>query len=577
MTFALAAEATELSLETKRLLWTVAIVVGASLPHWPTLSPWIPAFLLASVAWRLGVAFFGWPPATRIVRLPLSLIVFLAVLFQYRTLNGVEAGSALLVVMIGLKVLESRSQRDQLVLIMICYFLMFARLLADRGPLAAVYTVLLVWLATVALIQIGRRGVLLPYRATGLFSGRLLLHAMPVMVVLFVLFPRLPGPIWAIPGSTSSGATGLNDTMSPGDITNLALSDEVAFRVQFDGRPPRARDLYWRGPSLTEFNGRTWSMSQGSMRRGERVAATIEYRGEPTSYRVTLEPNGRNWAFALDMPREWSGASALRMGSDYQLGTPFGAPRSRRLDYRVTSYVDYRAREPLNENERAMFRALPERSNPRARALAASWLADSPSGATIVDRAMGYLASQPFAYTLTPPPLGAQPVDEFLFETREGFCEHYASALTFLLRAAGLPARVVMGYQGGELNAVGGYYIVRQTDAHAWTEVWLEDEGWVRVDGVAAVAPERVALGSDGFGSGGVTAAAAALRARWSRPIALLWDAVNTRWQSWVVGYGPELQRSLLESLGFTNLRRAQRSGVLLGLAVVATLTLLIG
>jgi transglutaminase-like putative cysteine protease len=402
-----------------------------------------------------------------------------------------------------------------------------------------------------------------------------LLHALPVMIALFVLFPRLPGPLWAIPGSTSSGATGLNDTMSPGDITNLALSDEVAFRVEFAGRPPRASALYWRGPSLVNFNGRTWSMQQG-IRRGERVAATIEYRGDATTYHVTLEPNGRNWAFALDMPRQWSGD--VRMGSDYQLGLFFGAgPRARRLDYEVTSHVDYRAREPLTEGERDMFRALPESSNPRARELAESWLVDAPDGATIVARAMDYLRSQPFVYTLTPPALGAQPVDEFLFETREGFCEHYASALTFLLRAAGLPARVVMGYQGGELNGLGGYYIVRQTDAHAWTEVWLEDEGWVRVDAVAAVAPERVALGLDGLRSGGATAAAAALRARWSRPIALVWDAVNTRWQKWIVGYGPDLQRSLLESLGFADLRRAQRSAVLLGLAVVATLTLLLG
>ena len=574
MTFALAAQPVELSLEHKRLLWAAAIVVGATLPHWQMLSPWIPVLLCVSVAWRLAVTFYGWPTLSRIVRLPLSVSAFLAVLFQYRTLNGIEAGSALLVVMVALKVLESRSRRDQLVLIMICYFLMFAGLLADRGPLTAAYIVVLVWLATVALIQIGRRGSLLPYRAMGRFSGRLLLHALPVMVALFVLFPRLPGPLWAIPGSTSSGATGLNDTMSPGDITNLALSDEVAFRVEFEGRPPRASDLYWRGPSLTNFNGRTWSMRQG-MSRGERVATTIEYLGEPTSYRVTLEPNGRNWAFALDMPSQWSGE--LRMGSDYQLGAFFGGPRPRRLDYRVTSHVEYRAREPLTEGEREMFRALPAGSNPRARELAESWLADGPSGATIVTRAMDYLESQPFAYTLTPPALGAQPVDEFLFETREGFCEHYASALTFLLRAAGLPARVVLGYQGGELNGLGGYYILRQTDAHAWTEVWLEDEGWTRVDAVAAVAPERVALGLEGFRSGRATAAAAALRARWSRQVALLWDAVNTRWEKWVVGYGPELQRSLLESLGFTDLRRAQRSAVLLGLAVVATITLLIG
>ncbi len=573
MTLALAAGRVELSLERKRLLWTAGIVIGTSLPHWPTLSPWMSALLLSAAGWRLGVAFYGWPAPMRAVRLPLAIGAFLAVLFEYRTLNGVAAGSALLVVMIALKFLESRNQRDQLVLLMISYFLMFATLLGERGPLTLAYIVLLVWLTTVALVQIGRRGELLPYRTTGLLSGRLLLHALPVMVALFVLFPRLPGPLWALPGSTSSGATGLDDTMSPGDITNLGLSDEVAFRVTFEDRPPRANDLYWRGPSLTNFNGRTWSTPQGM--RG-RVDDTIEYRGEPTSYRVTLEPNGRNWAFALDMARTWTPSTALRMGSEYQLLIPFGGPRPRRIDYRVTSHVEYSAREPLTEADRALLTALPPGSNPRTRALAESWLADRPNGTAIVDRAMAYLRSQPFEYTLTPPALGAQAVDEFLFETREGFCEHYASAMTVLLRAAGLPARVVLGYQGGELNALGGYYIVRQTDAHAWTEAWIEDQGWVRVDAVAAVAPERVALGFNGFGSRGTTAAAAALRARW-RPIARVWDAVNTRWQAWIIGSGPELQRTLLESLGFENLRRTQRWAVLLGLAAAATLALLIG
>ena len=574
MSAVLALRRAELPLETKRLLWTAAIVVGTSLPHWPTIAAWMPVLLLTAIGWRFAVSLCRWRAPPRVVRLPLAVGAFCGVLLQYRTLNGVEAGSALLVVMIALKFLESRSQRDQLVLIMISYFLLFASLLGERGPLMVVYVAAMVWLATVALIQIGRRGEFLPYRKTGALSARLLLLALPVTIAMFVLFPRLPGPLWAIPGSTSSGASGLNDTMSPGDITNLGLSDEVAFRVEFDGRPPRANDLYWRGPSLTHFNGRTWSMLQGA-RRGERVADSVEYRGEPTSYRVMLEPNGRNWAFALDMPREWTGDGSLRMGSDYQLGTFFGGPRSRRLDYRVTSHVDYSAREPLTERERDTFSALPADSSPRARALAQSWLGDAPSGAAIIERAMAYLRSEPFEYTLTPPALGAQPVDEFLFSTREGFCEHYASALTVLLRATGLPARVVMGYQGGELNSIGGYYIVRQSDAHAWTEVWLEDEGWVRVDGVAAVAPERVALGFDRFGAGQI-GGAAGLRMGWSRQAVLFWDAIETRWQAWIIGYGPELQRALLESLGFENLRRAQRSAVLLGLAVSTTVVLLI-
>lgn len=571
----LAQRANELPLEIRRLLWTAAIVLGASLPHWSTLAAWIPVLLLTAVAFRLTSAVRHWPLPPRLLRVVFALGAFLAVLFEYRTLNGAEAGSALLVVMVALKFVEARGQRDELVLIMLCYFVIFASVLTERGPLWAAYVVLLIWLTTVALLNIGRRGEFLPHRTAALASGRLLLHALPLAVVLFVLFPRLPGPLWAIPGSTSSGATGLSETMSPGDITDLGLSDEIAFRVEFDGRPPRADALYWRGPSLTNFNGRTWSMLQGT-RRGERVADSTEYRGDPTTYRVMLDPNGRNWAFALDMPARWSGGN-LRMASDYQLGTFFGPPPSRRIEYSVTSYVDYRAREPLTPNELEVFGRLPDDSNPRARALGQSWLLDDPSGTAIIARAMDYLRSQPFLYTLTPPALGAQPVDEFLFETREGFCEHYASAMTVLLRAAGLPARVVMGYQGGELNGIGGYYIIRQSDAHAWTEVWLEDEGWVRVDAVAAVAPERVALGSTRYGSGRGVIAGAVFRSGWLRQAMLAWDTVNTRWQTWVIGYGPEIQRALLDRLGFGGLRRGQRSAVLLGLAVAASVCCLGG
>lgn len=576
MMSALAQRSLDLPLEVRRLLWTAAIVVGASLPHWSTLAAWIPVLLLTAVAYRLTIAMRHWPLPPRILRIAAALAAFFAVLFEYRTLNGASAGSALLVVMVALKFVESRSQRDELVLVMLCYFLIFASALTERGPLWAAYVVMLIWLTTIALLNIGRRGEFLPHRTAALTSGRLLLHALPLAIALFVLFPRLPGPLWAIPGSTSSGATGLGETMSPGDITNLGLSDEIAFRVEFDGRPPRAGALYWRGPSLTIFNGRTWSMLQGT-RRGERVADSTEYRGEPTTYRVMLDPNGRNWAFALDMAARWSGNDNVRMGSDYQLGTFFNSPRSRRIEYTVTSYVDYRAREPLTPNEIEVFRRLPDDTNPRARALAQSWIVDDPSGATIIARAMDYLRSQPFFYTLTPPALGAQPVDEFLFETREGFCEHYASAMTVLLRAAGLPARVVMGYQGGELNGFGGYYIVRQSDAHAWTEVWLEDEGWVRVDAVAAVAPERVALGSTRYGSDRGFIASAVLGNSWLRQGMLAWDTMNTRWRTWVLGYGPEVQRALLNRLGFGGLRRAQRSAVLLGLAVVATVFFLAG
>jgi transglutaminase-like putative cysteine protease len=557
--------------ELARLLWTIAIVAGATLPHWPMLPFWVPLLLGVAIAWRLAIAALEWPVPIRTLRLLLALAAFCTVLFSYRTINGVEAGSALLVVMIALKVLESRGRRDQLVLIMLSYFLLFASLLTAQGPFTAVYLLLLVWLTTVGLVQLSRRGPLLQLRSTGPLAGRLLLQSLPVMLALFVLFPRLPGPLWAVQGTSTSATSGLGDTVNPGDLTSLALSDEIAFRVEFSSPPPPARDLYWRGPSMTNFDGRTWSMSIGD--RPRNVAASIEYLGAPTEYRVMLETTGRNWVFALEMPKLAPDEHTLRMGGDYQLRTLPGIPRGTRLDYRVTSYTHFRALEPLGETDREMFSRLPPESSPRTRALVQSWLADKPRPEQVIERGMDYLRSQPFFYTLTPPRLGDQPVDEFLFDTREGFCEHYASAFTLMMRAAGLPARIVTGYQGGELNGVGGYYIIRQSDAHAWTEVWLEGRGWVRVDPVSAVAPERVALGSWRSALAGERVPGTALgRLEWVRRALLVWDAAATTWNEWVIGYGPQLQRGLLDALGMGGATGPERWSKLMLLCVGAML-----
>jgi protein-glutamine gamma-glutamyltransferase len=564
-----------LEVETTRLYWTAGIVLGATLPHWSGLPGWVPVLLAIAIAWRLAIAAFAWPVPLRALRLVFAFAAFCAVLFQYQTINGVAAGSALLVVMIALKFLESNGHRDRLVLIMISYFLLFASLLTENGPLTAAYLLLLIWFTTVGLLQLSRRGPLLGLRDTGALAVRLLAQSLPLMALLFVLFPRLPGPLWALPGSTSSGATGLSDDMSPGDITNLALSDEIAFRVEFASPVPRARELYWRGPTMTNFNGRTWSRLIGEQ-RGERVANSTEFLGSPTEYRVMLEPRGRNWAFGLDMPQSWSGERGVRvgMGSDYQLRVFGESARSNRIDYRVTSYTSFRAREPLTSGQQQQFTDLPDTSSPRTRELVLGWLAEDASPLHVIERAMQYLRTEPFFYTLTPPALGAtQPVDEFLFATREGFCEHYASAFTVMMRAAGIPARVVTGYQGGELNTLGSYYVIRQSDAHAWTEVWLADEGWVRVDPVSAVAPDRVALGSWRTALAGDRVPGSAMgRIPWVRRALLAWDAATTYWNDWIVGYGPDAQRALLDWLGFDTSRRSERWTKLLVLSVAATL-----
>lgn len=538
----------EMPISADRLLWISGIVVAASLPHWLHVPFWVPILLAASIVWRLAVQQLGWPMPKTVPRLAIAFAAFAAVLAEYGTINGIDPGSALLVVMIALKFLETNSHRDQLVLIIISYFLVFASLLYGQSVAIAAYLMGFVWVATVGLLQLGRSGALLPARAFAGLAARLLLQALPIMVVMFLLFPRLPGPIWAIGGSSSSATTGLSDSMSPGDITRLALSDEVAFRVEFIGAPPPADKLYWRGPVLGEFDGRTWS--SGHDVRRWLPSEPIEYGGRPTRYRVMLERQRGRWLLALDMPKEWSGLDNMRLGGDYQLRLGFGPPSPRRLTYEVTSYTDYKARDRLSAFEQRSYTYLPKDSNPRTRALAAGWqTAGSPQ--EIVDRALDFFRSHDFFYTLTPPALGENATDEFLFDTRQGFCEHYASAFAVMMRAAGVPARVVTGYQGGELNSVGGYYIVSEADAHAWTEVWLGDRGWVRVDPVAAVAPARIRLGSPRGALEGATEPGTALeRIGWIHRTMLVWDAANTYWNDWIIGYGPRLQIAFVRALG---------------------------
>jgi transglutaminase-like putative cysteine protease len=557
-----------------RLLWMGGIVLGASLPHWPTLPLWAPAMLASSVLWRIGSKTVGLPFPSRPVRYALAAAAVLAVAWEFRTLNGLNAGSALLVVMIALKFLESRSHRDQLVLMMISYFLVFAGLLYQRNFVSGTYVLAFVWVTTIGLLQLGRRGSLMRAWPTAKFAARLLLQATPVMVVLFLLFPRLPGPLWAMPGDLSSGATGLADTMSPGDITNLGLSDEVAFRVEFLDDPPPPNQLYWRGPVLSNFNGRTWSRREGMWQQAEK---TLEFFSEPIHYRVMLEPSEHSWAFALEMPSLVSASRGLglRMQSDYQLRAY--APRGfgTRLDYEVTSHTGYRANEVLDARQLEPYLALPPDFNPRTLAMMTAWKEESLDAHGLIARALDFFRTDEFFYTLAPPALGQHSIDEFLFETKEGFCEHYASAFAFMMRAAGIPSRVVTGYQGGELNYIGSYYIIRQSDAHAWSEVWLEGEGWVRVDPVGAVAPERIALGTSRTALSGNRGPGTALtRLSWARQLVLAWDAVNTYWTNWIVGYGPRLQRALLEKLGFDRPRFAGTFALAIG-ATIACLILL--
>jgi transglutaminase-like putative cysteine protease len=339
--------------------------------------------------------------------------------------------------------------------------------------------------------------------------------------------------------------------MSPGDFSQLSQSEEIAFRVEFatslNAKPPDPNALYWRGLVLWDFDGRTWQT---------RLAVPpnplqAEGRGQLVSYSITLEPHRQRWLFLLGLPRKGPPSLAqveTSLGPDLQWIAK--APITQRLRYQIDADLDYRLDpEGLSAASRARTLALPE-GNPESRIMAQQWSTGLASDRGIVEQALSHFRSEPFFYTLNPPRLGDNSIDDFLFRSRRGFCEHYASAFVFLMRAAGVPARVVTGYQGGELNPLGNYWIVRQRDAHAWAEVWLTGQGWTRIDPTAAVAPNRVerglnaALPAEERRSGLMT-----LNANWLLPMQLTWDLLNNQWNQWVLGYNQDRQRQLLARL----------------------------
>lgn len=547
------------------LPWTLAALAFAVAPHAQYLPPWITGTFVACAAarWQMERRRWRLPPAWG--RIVLSLLCFVGVFasFDY-TISGVGPGSALLAVMAALKLLETRQRRDQFVLLFISIFLIMASLLREQYVWSLPYLLTGLALTMTAWLRMSSAAIE-PPRASFGAAGRLLLYAAPLALAMWLLFPRIATPFWAVPIDTSAATAGLSDRMSPGDISALSLSDAVAFRVEFEDPVPAPSERYWRGLVLHRFNGRTWTGSDF----GEAPDARdrLEVYGEPVRYEITLEPTQQQWVFALDIPFGWSLERSF-MGRHHEVTSM--QPIDQRVAYSGVSYLQYRIDPVLPDWTKSWHLNLPGR-NPRTAELARQMRRAAGSDRQYIADVLRKFHQEEFFYTLEPPPLGGNPVDEFLFDTRRGFCEHYASAFAVMMRAAGLPARVVLGYQGGEINPMGQYMIVRQSDAHAWTEVWLQGRGWVRHDPTAAVAPERIESGMSG-------ARLAGIGARWGldapsrllHRLVLTWDVFNAKWNDWVLGYGPEKQNSFMQSLGMD--RPDWRKLMLMLVAVLAIL-----
>ena len=528
-------------LDRAQCAWLIAAAGVTLLPLAPHLPVWLTACAAAALGLRAWLLATHRPLPGRWVLIFAACAAGLGVVVEYRTLFGQNPGVALLVAFVALKQLESRAPRDGHVSILLCYFLALTTFFYSQAILNALTLLAAVLVTTAALgaLTDSRHAPARQLRN----AGWMLAQALPFLLLLFVLFPRVSGPLWGLPRDAHSALSGLSDSMAPGTISRLSQSDAIAFRVRFAGTVPARDQLYWRGPVLTLFDGIAWRPARFGIVRGLAAAD-----GAPLRHEVTLEPHNKPWLFALELPVSLPPDALL--ASDFQLLAQ--APVAQRRRYEVVSQPGLAVGADESPRVLALARTLPGGRNPRTLALGRGWRAAHADDAAILRTALAFFVGQRLGYTLNPPLTGADSVDDFLFGTRLGFCEHFAGAFVFAMRAAGVPARVVTGYQGGEINPVDGYLTVRQSDAHAWAEIWLAGRGWMRVDPTAASFPRRIEENLAAVVPAG-DPLPLLMRAdlAWLRDLRYRWDAVANGWNQWIVGYNPQRQRDLLARFGF--------------------------
>ncbi len=542
------------------LAWILCSLVAVILPHVGRMPIWLVLICALCVIGRILIyqGRMSYPGA--VIKTIFVVLILWVMIAQYgRDVFATESTVAILIVAISLKLLEMHKKRDVIMVIYLCYFTSIAEFIWSQSIPVAIYIMACVLLISAALMSLSQTEEYQNPLRTIKLSSVILLQSIPLMLALFILFPRI-SPLWSVPLQSSSARTGLSDSMSPGDIGDLIASDELAFRVKFNDENPRPAELYWRAITLDRFDGREWTrgfnvepqfLGLGG-RENRDWFQDIEYQGRSIDYNVIMEPTDENWIYTLKIPQVLDERMIMRR--DFQVDSIRNV--NQRFSYDMRSYMNNRLDPSLNQRESRRWRGLPDDGNERSREFAVNLREESGSDQAFIQNVLAYYTTENFFYTLQPALLARDPVDEFLFSTREGFCEHYASSFTFLMRAVGIPARVVTGYQGGEYNPYDETLTVRQYDAHAWSEVWLPDQGWVRVDPTAAVAPDRIEQGSQfTFQSEDVfleNAGLSLLRFRNSlflNDLRYRLEMIDYSWNRFVLNYDQSMQFAFFSSL----------------------------
>ncbi len=532
------------------LLCSIGLIV---FPHFRNIPPAIFTFFYLLLSWRIvGIWKQNW--------LPDKLIIFfltvcgLALLYsQHQGILGRDAGTRLFVTALALKLFEIKSARDLYLITYLAFIVAASQFLYEQSLLMAAYILFVccVLLATLVYINSNK-----PQTGAALKTAAVIIaQALPMAVVLFILFPRIEAPGWLLFNEKHQAKAGLSDSMEPGSISSLGMSDELVFRVKFTGVLPPPAQRYWRGPVLSHTDGKHWTQVK-DMRFGLFPDKTV-FKGPPYQYTLLMEPQAKKWVFALDMPADYS--LPLNRNANYQLITSENPDK--RVEYKITSYTEYNT-GAITQTEYKESTQLPGEASGKIKQLVNQLHGFDSTPEQFIKYLLNHFRKENFHYTLTPPLMEAYPIESFLFKTRYGFCSHYAAAFVYLMRAANIPARVVTGYQGGELNKIGGFLEIRQADAHAWAEVWLKNRGWTRFDPTAAVAPERIEqninikqLMSGGIFSFAPASAAAQEVFNWLKQARQLWSNVDYNWQRWVINYDNRNQSRFLSSLGISNIK----------------------
>jgi len=565
--------------EARDTLFLLAVIAWVLLPQVGRLPWWCSALAAALLVWRGVLAVRSAPlPGTPWV-LGLLAVTVAATLLTHRTLLGRDAGVTMIVVLLALKTLELRARRDAFVVFFLGFFTLLTNFFFSQSLLtAAAMLVGLLGLLTAlvnAHMPVGKPPLLHAARTAGWMA----LLGAPIMAVLFVLFPRF-APLWGIPGDGLTGRSGLSSTMQVGNVARLALEEGIAMRVKFEGPVPAAHELYFRGPVLSVFDGREW---RSILPRLTAYASSllpplrIDAFGEPVRYTVTLEPSNRQWLPVLDAATAAPSAPGLEAVSGGEMQWFSTRPVTDLVRYSAQSHLAYRVASDGRTGMLPQYRDLPASFNPRTLLLAAELMRSVPGGPAdkpaLIRAALERLRTGGYEYTLEPGVYGEHTADEFWFDRKRGFCEHIASAFVVLMRGMDIPARVVTGYQGGEANPVDGYWVVRHSDAHAWAEVWLADRGWVRVDPTSAVAPGRTGLLQRLRPPQGAFATAVGnFNPGLLANLRQAWEAVNNRWNQWVLNYTQSKQLDLLRHLGFRSPSWEDLSLLLIALVVAVSL-----